>query len=536
MTKIELRNGTIVDGTTQVYVEWLLPIFTAQRVEVVIRLSNGAASQSASWRDQVDITASNRPTSRLVAIPLTALPTGPLDTLNVLATYTTLDDAGEALRLWESSVPVSPPAASTLKPTISAVADIKVNALGSLYLQNRSRAIITTTAAGKYGATIQSYSVYLNGSLFYQGASNSPTTPVFTQSGTNTITVTATDSRGITSDVFTKTITVTAYSPPSIASCLLQRCTSAGALQSDGLYARLLAVVAHSAVTGNAVTTTLGYKLSSASAWTTVSGGFTSNTAKVFGGALAAASSYDVRLTATDTAGNTATYIDTLGVAVPTLDLSAGGLGIGLLASAPASGINIGAVAIPAPVTAATIRSALGAEPKIAAVETKPANYYRRGDNTWAEKVGGGIMFLAQPAGNSIDQGSAGSYARCLLDGSAMTNTSSAYFSMASGAPAYFTVLKACRLKISGALAIYAPTGAAVNQVAAGAIMVGTAVIYQSRATIRNDDYLTIPLSPYITDVAANTQIGLGVYRSGSTNIYIQTGSFILAEVIEAVV
>jgi hypothetical protein len=174
-------------------------------------------------------------------------------------------------------------------------------------------------------------------------------------------------------------------------------------------------------------------------------------------------------------------------------------------------------------------------EPKINPVAANPSNYYWRGDKTWTEKLGG-TMILAPGFSSNADQGNIGDFKRCLLSYAGTHNTNLAYFSMPTVSPTYITVLKACRIKISGALAVFLPTGAALNQVIAGAIMIGESVAYVSRVTIRSDDYATIPLAPYITDVAANTQIGLATYRSGANNMFIQTGSFILVEVIEAVV
>ena len=93
-------------------------------------------------------------------------------------------------------------------PTISLSDPIGLFSTYGGYVQNKSKVEVTASASSSYGATIQSYAVYLNGNI-YNGA-------ILTSSGTNTISVTATDSRGRSTSNSVQ-INVLPYSKPTIS-------------------------------------------------------------------------------------------------------------------------------------------------------------------------------------------------------------------------------------------------------------------------------------------------------------------------------
>lgn len=81
------------------------------------------------------------------------------------------------------------------------------------FIQNRSRGDVTVTAAGKYGATISSYRVELDGKVY---DSATFTSDVITSSGSLFAKVTVTDSRGFTNTAYSGEIIVRGYYDPSL--------------------------------------------------------------------------------------------------------------------------------------------------------------------------------------------------------------------------------------------------------------------------------------------------------------------------------
>lgn len=100
------------------------------------------------------------------------------------------------------------------------------------YVQGKSKFKISVTASGQLGATIKSYKVVANGKTY---TSASVTTGVIANSGSQTITVTVTDSRGRTNTKST-TVDVLAYSVPQIEFYNLSRCNADGTANQSGAY------------------------------------------------------------------------------------------------------------------------------------------------------------------------------------------------------------------------------------------------------------------------------------------------------------
>ena len=156
-------------------------------------------------------------TSTSYAIPtswLNAIPNATSGTANVtVTTYSGSTKIGSAVsKNFTLTVP------STVVPTISAVSlSEAVSGLAAqfgTYVQNKSKIAVSITAAGALSSTIKAYKTTIQGANY---TAASFTSGILTQSGTSTVTITVTDSRGRTAST-TRSITVTAYDAPKITS------------------------------------------------------------------------------------------------------------------------------------------------------------------------------------------------------------------------------------------------------------------------------------------------------------------------------
>lgn len=222
-------------------------------------------------------------------------------------------------------------APSSVKPTISSASVTIDNSANSviagwgLYVVGYSKAKITAAASGSYGSTVSSFTISGGYSTTQSGSSLSYTGSEFTSSGSKTFNVVAKDSRGRSSDSESAgTITVYAYSKPSISSLSVQRSSS---------NAKKIIVRANwsfaSVNSKNSVTATLYYKKSSSSGWTTY-GAISGNTDVTLTTEFAEEYSYNFKLIVKDAVGNSAqeeSFISTIDVL---LDFRAGGKGLGV--------------------------------------------------------------------------------------------------------------------------------------------------------------------------------------------------------------
>lgn len=193
---------------------------------------------------------------------------------------------------------------SVMVPSISSIAVTEATSgLASdfgVFIQNKSKLTIATTAAGIYGSTIKTYAVTCNG-ISYSGASI--ITEAITSSGIVTISVTVTDSRGQTA-TSTSTVTVVAYSNPAIAFFNAYRSDDDGVAYAKGTSLGSFATFNIETVNNlNTNSYKLEYKLRDETTWTTASEGnaYTySDELAVKVGVLNENYSYDARLTITD--------------------------------------------------------------------------------------------------------------------------------------------------------------------------------------------------------------------------------------------
>lgn len=220
---------------------------------------------------------------------------------------------------------------ASIKPTITSLTAARVDGAvpgtWGIYVQTKSKATLTINgAAGSYGSTISSYSITGGG---YTSTASSFTTGFLNTSGTVTFTATVTDSRGRVSAAATVSISVVAYSPPSFASYLSQRCLSNGTVNDDGTYIRGLVSYSYASCSSkNTITRATYYKKASDTAWTNANAAFSSGTAFTFGGGnISTETSYDIKYTLTD-AFTTIAIQNIVSTAAVVMDFKRGGKGV----------------------------------------------------------------------------------------------------------------------------------------------------------------------------------------------------------------
>ena len=269
-------------------------------------------------------------TSTSYAIPtswMNAMPSATSGTATVtVTTYSGSTKIGSAV---SASFKVTVPA--SVVPTISgvtiseAVAGLAAQFGG--YVQSKSKLSVAITAAGVYGSTIKSYKTTIQGASF---TARSFTSGVLAKSGTSTITITATDSRGRTAST-TRSLTVIAYAAPKIVSFQAFRCLADGTENYDGTYISAAINFSISPISNkNTAAYVLEYKLSSAEEWTALTSGAVyalSDNVVSASGIFGQDNSFDMRLSVTDYFGTvrSTTQIPT---AFTLIDYNASGRGI----------------------------------------------------------------------------------------------------------------------------------------------------------------------------------------------------------------
>ena len=242
-------------------------------------------------------------TSTSYAIPtswLNAIPNATSGTAKVtVTTYSGSTKIGSAVsKNFTLTVP------STVVPTISAVTLAEaVSGLAAQfggYVQSKSKLSVKITAAGALSSTIKTYKTVVQGVTF-TGASI--TSGTLMQSGTSTVTITVTDSRGRTAST-TRSLVVIPYVAPKITSFQGFRCLSNGTENYEGTYVNSAINYSVSPVSNkNTASYTIEYKLQSGTTWTTLTSGsvyaLNSNIVSA-SGLFSVDSSYDIRLTVKD--------------------------------------------------------------------------------------------------------------------------------------------------------------------------------------------------------------------------------------------
>ena len=269
-------------------------------------------------------------TSTSYAIPtswLNAIPNATSGTATVtVTTYSGSTKIGSAVsKNFTLTVP------STVVPTISAVSLTEavsgIAAQFGGYVQNKSKIAVKITAAGVYSSTIKAYKTTIQGANF---TAASFTSGVLAKSGTSTVTITVTDSRGRTAST-TRSITVIAYAVPKITSFQGFRCLADGTENYDGTHLNAAVDFSISPVSNkNTASYTLEYRLKNTETWTALTSGavyaLKQNIVSA-SGFMSVDSSYDIRLSVTDFFTTTRSTFE-IPTAFTLLDFNASGKGI----------------------------------------------------------------------------------------------------------------------------------------------------------------------------------------------------------------
>ena len=237
------------------------------------------------------------------------------------------------------NVPVNDNTRPSLDVSLSPINSISSGGFQDLYIQGYSKVSAAfTNGEGKYGATIQSYTMTAEGKSY-----GSPcTSDYLSQIGTITVECKATDSRGLTKSVST-TINVIPYSTPVINVLSCGRCDDAGDASDSGTSLRIRAKRTYSKVMSggaqkNFCAIRYRYKIVSASsygAWVTIlpknsTGSDEVDTGVILNGLLAVSSSYVVEVGVIDDIGQSASTTITIQTDTVFMHRKAGGSAMGL--------------------------------------------------------------------------------------------------------------------------------------------------------------------------------------------------------------
>lgn len=268
-------------------------------------------------------------TSTSYAIPqswLNAIPNATSGTAKVtVTTYSGSTKIGSAVsKNFTLTVP------STVVPTISGVTIAEtvsgINAQFGGFVQSKSKAKVTITAAGALGSTIKAYKTVLDGKTYTGSA---PTTGTLATAGNRTVTITVTDSRGRTAST-TRTIAVIAYAAPKINTFTAVRANGLGTADDNGTMALARVKFSVSAVSNkNSKSYKVEYRQKGADDWAEAAKGsvYTYDSNMLLNISLNTDASYDLRLSLSDYFGTTVALAE-IATAFTLMDFNASGKGL----------------------------------------------------------------------------------------------------------------------------------------------------------------------------------------------------------------
>ena len=244
-----------------------------------------------------------------------------------LYTYSGTTLLGSATKTFTVTVPSSTkPAFTTAPNAVPYNSNSTVNGWG-IFLAGYSQATLTGTATAYYGAKLTK--IEITGGVATSVTGNATTlsvnyrTPSTLTSGTKTFTFVATDSRGLTSDPVTKTISVYAYSAPTITTFTATRGTGALANKITALGNWTFPDLGNH----NSATAKLFYKLASDASYTQY-GSLSKNTSTTLTNTYAEGSTYSFKLTVTDALGNATSAEVTVSTISVWMSMPANGQGV----------------------------------------------------------------------------------------------------------------------------------------------------------------------------------------------------------------
>lgn len=262
--------------------------------------------------------------------------------ISVPITFTTKTYSGPTL-IQSKSVTVTEAIPATVKPSVTVALDDPTGYAATYgdYVQGKSTLHIVTTPTLAYSSPINSYSVSADGRVY-----NAPevTTPVLQNTGAQTVSATATDKRGRTSDADTASYNVIPYAQPFLSSSAIQRCEQDGTPSPDGHY---MSIDFEGVITTlnniNSAVWAIRYSQDGGSwvdvALPSLTGNYNPTHQEII--AAADASTFDVQVLATDDFGQVIVGTGTIGIAFTIMNWRTDGDGMAIGGINTAAGLQI---------------------------------------------------------------------------------------------------------------------------------------------------------------------------------------------------
>jgi len=333
---------TIPRASTITLEKTTVPLGQAQTV--TITRADAAFTHDIVWtvNDEKIQTHTNVTTKQTYTLPDTALPTS---MTGVCTVTVTTKNGSTTVGTTTATYTITTPDTTAYKPTFTAAnvslgvdSNNKVPAgWGKIAVQHNSKATVTITG-GKPGSGASLTSWSISGDFTATGTFPLPTTvPTWTSptpitvSGTLKLQVSITDSRGCTTTQEC-TMTVQPWTPPTLKPGAVYRATNTGEQAFNGTYASVTAEWTLASVGANTITQRWEYKTTLATTWSTLTATATNKNPVTLGTGKTfdINTSYQIRLTITDSLGATAQYQWSLGPAQVDIDFRADGNGIGV--------------------------------------------------------------------------------------------------------------------------------------------------------------------------------------------------------------
>lgn len=315
-------NGTLGQAQTITLTKYnsnFVSTITAKAGNKTQTIATKTSATSISWTPDASFAAES-PNDPAVAITLTC------------ETFTSASGSSVGSTKATSTQQIPPSVVPTVSMALSDPTGKKTT-FGS-YIQAVSKILIALTAAGAQGSTISSYAITVSqdGSTVWSFSENNVTTPEIPVSGTLTVSATVKDSRGRTGSA-SSTVSVTAYTSPTVTKLTAVRCSLSGTDQADGGYCK---VVFSASITPLSNRNTAAYKVAyrqkGTSSWTEIDvssavGNYSpSNVQTLF--EASGSYAFEVRVVAIDAMGTKNSAVRTIPIAFVTMDISPDGTGV----------------------------------------------------------------------------------------------------------------------------------------------------------------------------------------------------------------
>ena len=181
-------------------------------------------------------------TSHTYTVPTSAgqyFPDAPTATLTIEAeTFVGSTSYGTVSASVTLTLPSDAAPAATCTPSRTWVSGVASSAQIAAYVQSKSGVNFALSGTAKYGASVDSFRLVIDGKTYTRNGNGSIAHSPITGSGTVSYSYTVYDSRGL-SRTYTGTLAVLAWSTPKITAFAVARVTSGNTEAVDGTYARI---------------------------------------------------------------------------------------------------------------------------------------------------------------------------------------------------------------------------------------------------------------------------------------------------------